>query len=424
MIGLGPLVSRFGVWIFAAAILLALPHVFTSGFALNLLSQMGVLVIFSLAYNMLLGQGGMLSFGHAIYFGLAGYFTIHYLNFVYDEIAPYFPITLFPLLGGLVGLLFGTLIGYVSTRRAGTTFAMISLGFGEMVTALTLILVAVFNGEDGIQTDRMVGPETLGISYGPNIEVYYLIAGWVLVSSAAMYALTKTPFGRMSNAVRDNPERTEFIGYNSQRIRWLAFALSSFFAGLAGSLHALNFEHVGFESVSAIQSGLVLFMAYIGGIGHFAGPVIGAILITFLNGTLTTVTEAWVLYLGVLFVAVIMFFPGGLAGLIIMHQPIWRLDARLLVPLTLPYLLFIGSLVVLLLGFIGLVELLFFQTSRLGEAHDLVIYGIAMDPGSVVPWLVFAAVGAAGFVAIRKTYPLAAGAWNTAIDEMRARIGQ
>lgn len=420
----GAFVSRFGVWILAAAIMVALPHVFTSGFALNLLSQMGVLVIFSLAYNMLLGQGGMLSFGHAIYFGLAGYFTIHYLNFVYDEIAPYFPITLFPLLGGLVGLLFGVLIGYVSTRRAGTTFAMISLGFGEMVTALTLILVAVFNGEDGIQTDRMIGPETLGISYGPGIEVYYLIVGWVLVSAAAMYALTKTPFGRMSNAVRDNPERTEFIGYSSQRIRWLAFALSSFFAGLAGSLHAINFEHVGFESVSAIQSGGVLFMAYIGGIGHFGGPIIGAVLITFLQGTLTSVTEAWVLYLGVLFVAVIMFFPGGLAGLIIMHQPIWRIDSRLLVPLVVPYLLFIASLVVLLLGFIGLIELLFYQTSRLGEAHDLVVYGISMNPDSVVPWLAFAAVGVAGVIAIRKTYPMASGAWNSAVDQMRARAGQ
>jgi len=424
MTATGSIMSRFGVWILGAVILVALPHIFTSGFALNLLSQMGVLVIFSLAYNMLLGQGGMLSFGHAIYFGLAGYFTIHYLNFVYDDIAPYFPITLFPLLGGLVGLFFGGLIGYVSTRRAGTTFAMISLGFGEMVTALTLILVAVFNGEDGIQTDRMVGPEPLGITFGPNIQVYYLIAGWVLVSTVAMYALTKTPFGRMSNAVRDNPERTEFVGYSSQRIRWLAFALSSFFAGLAGSLHAINFEHVGFESVSALQSGLVLFMAYIGGIGNFAGPIIGAVLITFLNGTLTTITEAWVLYLGILFVAVIMFFPGGLAGLIAMHQPIWRVDARLLASLTVPYLLFIGSLVVMLLGFIGLIELLIYQTSRLGGGHGLTVYGIPMDPSNVVPWLSFAVVAAVGIVAIRKTYPMAAGAWNSAIDEIRARANQ
>ena len=165
------ILKNYGVWVFGALVLLIVPHIFDSSFALNLLSQMGVLIIFSLAYNMLLGQGGMLSFGHAIYFGLAGYFTIHYLNFVYEDVVPYIPLTFFPLIGGLVGLFIGTLIGYVSTRRAGTTFAMISLGFGEMVTALTLILVAVFNGEDGIQTDRYVGPETLGITYIPNIEV-------------------------------------------------------------------------------------------------------------------------------------------------------------------------------------------------------------------------------------------------------------
>lgn len=417
------ILKNYGVWVFAALLLLVVPHIFTSGFALNLLSQMGVLIIFSLAYNMLLGQGGMLSFGHAIYFGLAGYFTIHYLNFVYDEIAPYIPLSFFPLLGGVVGLLFGTLVGYVSTRRAGTTFAMISLGFGEMVTALTLILVAVFNGEDGIQTDRMIGPETMGISYGPNIEVYYLIAVWVLVATAAMYALTKTPFGRMSNAVRDNPERTEFVGYSSQRIRWLAFALSSFFAGLAGSLHAINFEHIGFESVSAIQSGGVLFMAYIGGIGHFGGPIIGAILITFLQGTLTTVTEAWVLYLGILFVAVIMFFPGGLAGLILMHQPIWRVDPKLLVPLLMPYALFVGSLVVALVGFIGLIEILYFQTSRLGANFELTLYGFDIDPSNATPWLVFGVIAAAGIYGVRKFFPHASSAWNEAIDKMRARIG-
>jgi branched-chain amino acid transport system permease protein len=417
------ILKKYGVWVFAALVMLIVPHIFTSSFALNLLSQMGVLIIFSLAYNMLLGQGGMLSFGHAIYFGLAGYFTIHYLNFVYEDIAPYFPITFFPLIGGLVGLFFGVVIGYVSTRRAGTTFAMISLGFGEMVTALTLILVAVFNGEDGIQTDRYVGPETFGITFIPGIEVYYLIAAWVLISAAAMYALTKTPFGRMSNAVRDNPERTEFVGYSSQRIRWLAFSLSSFFAGLAGSLHAINFELIGFETVSAIQSGGVLFMAYIGGIGHFAGPIIGAILITFLQGTLTSVTEAWVLYLGILFVAVIMYFPGGLSGLILMHQPIWRVDSRLLLPLLMPYFLFLTSLVVALIGFIGLIEVIYIQTSDIGMSSHASVFGIPVDPSGFLPWLVFGAIAVAGVFAVRATYPRASGAWNEAINKMRARIG-
>ncbi|MDE0710764.1 MAG: branched-chain amino acid ABC transporter permease [Rhodospirillales bacterium] len=414
------LMGRLAPWIGGAIVLMALPHVFSSGFALTLMSQIGLLIVFALAYNMLLGQGGMLSFGHAVYFGLAGYFTVHYLNFIYEEEVPYIPVTLIPLLGGLVGLFFGILIGYVSTRRAGTTFAMISLGFGEMVTALTLVLVAIFNGEDGIQTDRVIGEELFGVTYGPNIEVYYLIAGWCLLCTLAMFLLTRTPFGRISNAVRDNPERVEFIGYSSQRIRWLAFSLSSFFAGIAGALHAVNIEHVGFEQVSVIQSGLVLFMVYIGGTGSFVGPIIGATLLYFLQSTLTGVTEAWILYLGVMFVAVIMFFPGGLAGLITMHQPIWRVHSRLLAPLLIPYTRFFAALVASVLGCIGLIEMLYFRSSRLSTETELVIFGIESDPFSVVPWIVFTGIAVAGGFAVRKTLPSAVSAWNTAIADARA----
>lgn len=417
------LVGRLGPWIALAVVLVMLPQAFSSGFALTMMSQMGLLVIFALAYNMLLGQGGMLSFGHAIYFGLAGYFTIHYLNLIYEEQVPYIPVTLVPLLGGLVGLFFGVLIGYVSTRRAGTTFAMISLGFGEMVTALTLVLVAIFNGEDGIQTDRVVGEELFGVTYGPSIEVYYLIAGWCFVCIVAMYLLTRTPFGRISNAVRDNPERIEFVGYSSQRIRWLAFSLSSFFAGIAGALHAVNIEHVGFEQVSILQSGLVLFMVYIGGAGNFAGPVIGAVLLYFLQSTLTDVTEAWVLYLGVMFVAVIMFFPGGLAGLIAMHQPIWTAGARLFAPLALPYAMFVAALVMSVLGFIGLIEMLYFRSSRLSTETELIVFGFEVDPFGVPAWIVFIAVAGAGIAGVRKSFPGAASAWNTAIAAARERLG-
>jgi branched-chain amino acid transport system permease protein len=105
------ILKQFGVWGLAAVAALILPLIFDSGFALTLLSQMGVLIIFALAYNMLLGQGGMLSFGHAVYFGLAGYFTIHHLNFYAEEALPYFPTVLFPLPAALVGILFGVTIG-------------------------------------------------------------------------------------------------------------------------------------------------------------------------------------------------------------------------------------------------------------------------------------------------------------------------
>jgi branched-chain amino acid transport system permease protein len=335
---------------------------------------------------------------------------------------PYFPVSLFPIIGALVGLVMGIAIGYVSTRRAGTTFAMISLGFGEMVTAMTLIFITFFNGEDGIQADRWVGPEPFGITYGPQIQVYYLIAVWCFVCMVAMYAITKTPFGRMSNAVRDNPERAEFVGYNTQRVRWLAFSLSAMFAGAAGSLHALNYEHIGFESVSAIQSGAVLFMVYIGGAGHFLGPIIGTVLLVFLDSVLADITEAWLLYLGVVFVAIVMFAQGGLAGLIVMHEPVWRTDVRLLRSLALPYFLAILSSVILAIGIIGIIEMLYFITIIAIGRVDMELFGVAVEVNEVLPWLVCLAIAGVGIYSCRVAYARVTESWNDTMLAVKARI--
>jgi branched-chain amino acid transport system permease protein len=416
------LVRRYGVWIAFAAVMALLPTGITSSFAMSIASQIGVAMVFALAYNMLLGQGGMLSFGHAIFFGLSGYFTVHYINLIGEEAVPYFPISLVPLFGGIAGLFFGILVGYVSTRRAGTVFAMISLGFAEMVTALTLILSAFFHGEEGVQTDRWVGPEPFGITFGPDIQVYYLIAVWTFVSVIAMYFLTRTPFGRMSNAVRDNPERVEFIGYNTQRVRWLAFSLSSFFAGIAGALHALLFEHVGFETVSLQQSGLVLYTTYIGGIGHFVGPILGAVLITILNGMLSNLTEAWFLYLGVMFVAVVMFAPGGLAGLVMMHEPVWKADPRLMKRLVPSYAASLASTAIAAFGIVGLVEIIYFHSTALETTQGMTLFTVPVDPASAIPWLLCGATAVVGIAACRMSYPVARRAWDRVVLEARSRM--
>ena len=418
------ILKPFSTWIIIAAIAAALPLFFESSFALTLLSKMGVLIIFTVAYNMLLGQGGMLSFGHAIYFGLAGYASIHILNGIGEETLPYFPTVLFPLIGAIVGLFFGSIVGYVSTRRAGTAFAMISLGFCEMVTAMTLIFVIFFNGEDGIQTDRMVGPEPFGVSFGPQIEVYYLILFWVLVTVALMYIITKTPFGRMSNAVRDNPERAAFIGYSVRRVRWQAFALSSMFAGAAGSLHALNFEHIGFESVSVVQSGAVLFMAFIGGAGHFLGPIIGAIGLTYLDSTLADITEAWLLYLGLTFSAIVMFAPGGLAGLIVMHGPIARTNKNLLTSLIKPYLFAIGSIITVLIGMIGIIEMLYFRSLISKGEGEVIIFWTEFNANGMMSWLLFVILILLGIFLSKRTFPMAKESWDNAISVVKTEISK
>src|SRR5207302_127005 len=148
-----------------AAVFIVAPLVFTSSFALTMLTQMGSFIIFALSYNMLLGQSGMLSFGHAVYSGLGAYIAAHALNLM-GKGAFAFPVTLLPLIGGLAGMLFGVMFGYVTTRRAGTTFALISLGVGEMVFACVLMFPGFFGGEAGISTNRVVGKAFLGVSYG------------------------------------------------------------------------------------------------------------------------------------------------------------------------------------------------------------------------------------------------------------------
>src|SRR5262249_50886477 len=125
-----------------------------------------------------------------------------------------------PLVGGAAGLIFAMLFGWVSTKRSGTPFAMISLGLAELVGSNSLILRSFFGGEEGITTNRPKLLRVLDWSFGPQIQVYYLIAAWCLVCAVLMYALTRTPFGRMCNAVRDNPERAQFVGYNPQMVRF------------------------------------------------------------------------------------------------------------------------------------------------------------------------------------------------------------
>ena len=396
--------------------LLFLPNIFTTSFALTLFSKMGVLIIFSVAYNMLLGQAGLLSFGHAIYFGLAGYASIHILSAINESYLPSLPLILLPFIGAFVGLMLGICIGYLSTKRIGTAFAMISLGFCELVTALTLIFVVFFNGEDGIQADRVTGNEFLGFTYGPQSEVYYLILFWCIISVSLMYLLTKTPFGRMCNAVRDNQQRAEFVGYNVRKVRWLAFSLSAMFAGAAGSLHAINYEHIGFESVSLVQSGLVLFMAYIGGIGNFLGPILGAISLTYLDTMLSDITEAWVLYYGIIFVLVIAFAPQGISGIIMVHEPIIRNNPSLLKKLVFPYTIFLVSIIILTIGFTSIIELIH---SLKSSKDSLKIYWLNINNNNIFIWIIFSLVFIGGVLLTKKCFRLVKEKWNDVIDEVK-----
>src|SRR6201986_5170590 len=156
------------------------------------------------------------------------------------------------------------------------------MGVPEPAAASSLILRSFFGGEAGISANR---PKLLPVfdwNFGPQIQIYYLVAFWTLLAVLAMYALTRTPLGRMCNAVRDNPERVQFVGYDPHVVRYLAFCFSGFFAGIAGALAAINFEIANSAYLGALQSGTVLFATYIGGVGFFIRPIVGANFVTML----------------------------------------------------------------------------------------------------------------------------------------------
>ncbi|MEO8005791.1 MAG: branched-chain amino acid ABC transporter permease [Betaproteobacteria bacterium] len=407
---------RIAFWIAVALVFAGLPLIFKQSFALSMLSQMGIAVIFALSYNMLLGQTGLLSFGHAVYFGLGAFFCAHALNFI-GAGTFWFPVTLVPLIGGVAGLLFGLLLGFVTTRRAGTPFAMISLGIAEMVAASALMFTTFFGGEGGISTNRQVGKGVLGLTYGPQIQVYYLIAGWCLVTMIAMFALTRTPLGRMANAVRDNPERAKFVGYNPTRVRWFMMALASFFAGIGGGLAAINYEIVTAETLGLVASGNVVLMAFIGGIGHFWGPIIGAVLVTLLQSALSNYTQAWLLYFGLFFLVIIMFSPGGIANLIALHKPVW--NAGLTKRLLPSYAMSAAAGAVMLAGFFALIEMIYHYEAKETSSKAFSYFGLELDPTSAGYWVGAAVVMAIGLVLVFGAKKFVSRAWEDITPEMQ-----
>ncbi len=398
-------------WLAFAALMIVLPYIFTSGFALSVLIQIGIAMIFATSYNMLLGQGGMLSFGHAVYFGLGGFLAIHFMRIIgAGEIG--FPIALLPLAGGAAGLLFGLAFGSFSTRRAGTIFAMISLGIAELIAALGLILYTFFGGEEGISADRTMGPKLFGFDLGPKIEIYYVAAAWTLISVFLMYKYSRTPVGRMSNAVRDNPERAEFIGYSQRHVRFVTFAIAGFFAGVAGGIFAITYEILTEETLNAQTSGSVLLMTYIGGVGYFIGPLIGAALLTMLRTILSNFTDIWLLYVGLLFVGTVLFLPQGLAGILVLHGPAWR--SRRLKELLLPYLTIAVPVAAILVSIIGLLEMTYYAREAPADEREMALFWVEVNVDSFIPWLAFGVLLAAGIYGYRTFLPVFLKAWANA----------
>jgi len=414
--------GRSLTWGLFAVVLIVVPLLFDSPFSRSMLSQIGIAIVACLSFNILLGQGGMLSFGHAVYTGLGSFCAVHAINMIGAGTLP-IPVSLIPLVGGVSGMFFAVLLGYVTTKKAGTPFAMITLGIGELVFAMSLMIPEFFGGEVGVSANRVVGKPFMGITYGSALQVYYLLAIYTFICTALMFAFTGTPLGRMLNAVRDNPERVEFVGYEMQRVRYLSFIIAGFFAGVAGGMYAMNFEIATAEVVGGARSGAYLLFTFLGGATVFFGPIIGAVLMVLAFVLLSELTKAWLLYLGLIFTLMVMYAPGGIASLILINVRVAKFGkfGRLLLP-------YLGAALTALLAAAGgaaIIEMIYHLQLNMG-GPDLRFFGIHLDVHTWSHWIGALAallIGGALFAWARRRFVATWGAISGEIAQEEARRG-
>ena len=395
---------RRGLVSFGVAALIALPWILPSGLV-NASIQMLIAALFACAYNLLSGRAGMLSFGHAAYFGVGAFTTVHAMNAFGG--AGLLPTPLMPIVGAVGGFTVGAIVGWFATQRAGAYFAMITLAIAELLYSLAPHIKRLFGGEGGVSTMRM---PSLGLTFGPTTEVYMLVLVWVLASLLLLYLYMSTPLGRLTLGLRENVHRLRFLGYNVHNLRVLVFSISAMFSGIAGSLQVINNEAANYVVFGPGESAAVVLNSYIGGVNVFLGPALGAALMTFFGYAVSDLTQSWLLYQGMLFVLVMIFMPAGVAGL---FEASGNLRKRFgTVPLV-PFFAFalLGTLL-LGVGTVFVVELLqrlFSQDYRaLANAARLwppiSLFGYQWSPTSSATWLLPAAsiVGGAACVLLAR----------------------
>ncbi|UIJ71769.1 branched-chain amino acid ABC transporter permease [Aurantimonas sp. HBX-1] len=356
----------------------------------NALVNVLIASLFALAFNLLIGQAGLLSFGHAAYFGVGAFAALHLMIAVEDGLP--FPTPLLPLAGAAAGLFVGLIAGYFSTMRSGVYFALVTLAIAELFHSLAPRLENLFGGESGIASMRMPWQ---GLTFGSMLEVYYLTLFWVVACGLGLWAYTRTPFGRLTLALRDNEQRVRFLGYNAHASKVVIFAVSAMVTGVAGSLQAISNETANYSLFATDVSAQVVLQTFVGGSTVFFGPVIGATAFTLFSFLVSDLTRSWVFYQGLIFVLVMLYMPTGIGGVAYHHiRNRRRLDWSHLAG---PYLLALVGGLMITAGIVFLTEtvaVLFgedyarIREAAEGELPAFELFGSSWDPAGVVTWLI------------------------------------
>ena len=292
---------------FAVTLLLAIFFPYLAPYT-ALASEILIFALFAMAYDLVLGYAGMLSFGHAAFFGIGAYTTGIVLSRVY-------PSALLALLAGVIISSLGALcVGFLSIRRRGIYFTMLTLAFAQMFYFMAFKWTSLTGGDDGLQ--GVPRPSLGPLDLSSEIVLYYFILFVVLLSMAVGIRVINSPFGKTLQALRENKDRAMSIGYNVNRFRLIVFIISGCFSGLAGGLYALLLNFVPLSSLYWTTSGEVVVMTIVGGMGTLVGPVLGAVAIILLRDWLSNYTESWSLVMGLLFMASVLGFRGGLMSII------------------------------------------------------------------------------------------------------------
>jgi branched-chain amino acid transport system permease protein len=276
-----------------------------------LATQVLIYGLFALGFNLLYGYTGLLSFGHAAYWGLGAYGTGIALA----------KLKIASLWGGLAaGLLLagvgGVIVGFFCLRRRGIYFAMLSLAFAQLLYFIAFHLADVTGGDDGLRGIQVPALSLPGVSLSleSSLAFYYFALALVTLALLALKRILDSPFGAVLQAIRENSDRAVACGYDIRKIKLLSFVFSALFCGLAGGLDALRLAVVPVESLYWTTSGQVVIMTLLGGAGTFFGPFVGAATFLVLEDRLSVFTESWPLFIGLIFMAFVLFLPKGIWG--------------------------------------------------------------------------------------------------------------